>query len=286
MAGQRRGLGRGLDALLSGVDAAADAPRRGEELLMVPIGHLQRGRFQPRKDIRSDALAELADSIRAQGIVQPLIVRRGGVDRYEIVAGERRWRAAQLAGLAQIPVVVREVSDQSAIAVALIENIQRQDLNALEEAEALERLTHEFHLTHAEAATAVGRSRVAVTNLLRLLELAHDVQRFLREGKLEMGHARALLGLAEREQVEAAQRIAARNLTVREAEALVRRMKAPAAPKTAAGRDPNVTALERELGEKLGTRVAVQARGKGKGRLVIAYTSLDQLDGILDRLRR
>lgn len=286
MATQRRGLGRGLDALLSGVEAAAEVPQRGERLLKVPIEHLQRGRFQPRKDIRSDALAELADSIRVQGIVQPLIVRRIAPERYEIVAGERRWRAAQIAGLAEVPVVVREVTDQAAIAVALIENIQRQDLNALEEAEALARLTSEFQLTHAEAATAVGRSRVTVTNLLRLLELTPDVQQLVRAGKLQMGHARALLGLAERDQTEAAHRIVARELTAREAEALVRRIKAPAAAQVAQRADPNVAALERELGEKLGTRVTVQTRGQGKGRLVIRYSSLDQLDGILDRLRR
>ncbi|MGH8428037.1 MAG: ParB/RepB/Spo0J family partition protein [Gammaproteobacteria bacterium] len=285
MAGQRRGLGRGLDALLSDVDTAGEVAHHGDRLLNLPIEQLERGRFQPRKDLNAEALAGLADSIRAQGIVQPLIVRPLDNERYEIVAGERRWRAAQLAGLAEVPAVVREIADRTAVAVALIENIQREDLNPLEEAEALARLTEEFELTHAEAAEAVGRSRVAVTNLLRLLELVPEAKRLLREGKLAMGHARALLALPPREQAEAARIIADKGLSAREAEALVRRMKAPSGDKSAPPPDPNVAALERELGERLGARVSIQSARGGKGRLVIHYTSLDELDGILGRLR-
>lgn len=288
MAGQRRGLGRGLDALLSNVETATQPTRRGDRLAKLPIEQLERGRYQPRKDMRAEALAGLADSIRAQGVVQPLIVRPGKDGRYEIIAGERRWRAAQLAGLAEVPAVVREIPDQAAVAIALIENIQREDLNPLEEAEALSRLTEEFELTHAEAAEAVGRSRAAVTNLMRLLELGPEAKRLVREGRLAMGHARALLALSGRRQDEAAREIARRELSARDAEALVRRLKSPAAearPKEKR-RDPNVAALERELGEHLGARVAVQTASKGKGRVVIHYASLDQLDGIIERLRR
>ncbi|MGH8225910.1 MAG: ParB/RepB/Spo0J family partition protein [Gammaproteobacteria bacterium] len=285
MSTKRRGLGRGLDALLSEAETAVEAPKTGERLAKLPVEQLERGRFQPRKDLRAEALSSLADSIRAQGIVQPLIVRPLGPNRYEIVAGERRWRAAQMAGLAEVPAVVREIPDQAAIAVALIENIQREDLNALEEAEALLRLTEEFELTQAQAAEAVGRSRVAVTNLLRLLDLGPEAKRLVREGKLAMGHARALLALSGREQAEAARKIADQGLSAREAEALVRRLKSPAKNKPGARPDPNVAALERELGEKLGARVNVQSGTRGRGRLVIHYASLDQLDGILKRLR-
>ncbi len=287
MGAKRRGLGRGLDALLSEVEAAEEAPHKGDRLAKVPVEQLERGRYQPRKDIRSDALRELADSIRAQGIVQPLIVRPIGPDRYEIVAGERRWRAAQLVGLAEVPVVVRQIPDQAAVAVALIENIQREDLNPLEEAEALVRLTEEFKLTHAEAAEAVGRSRVAVTNLVRLTELAPEAKRLVREDKLAMGHARALLSLSPRRQAEAARHIAARGMSARDAEALVRRLKRPRPESggSGAGSDPNVAALEQELAEKLGSRVKVQAGARGRGKLIVHYSSLDQLDGILEKLR-
>ncbi len=285
MSNKRRGLGRGLDALLSEAETAVEAPKTGERLARLPVEQLVRGRFQPRKDLRAEALATLADSIRAQGIVQPLIVRPLGSDRYEIVAGERRWRAAQMAGLTEVPAVVREIHDQAAIAVALIENIQREDLNPLEEAEALLRLTEEFELTQAQAAEAVGRSRVAVTNLLRLLELGPEAKRLVREGKLAMGHARALLALGGREQAEAARKIADKGLSAREAEALVRRLKAPAKKEAGARPDPNVDALERELGERLGARVNVQSGTRGRGKLVIHYASLDQLDGILKHLR-
>ncbi len=283
---KRRGLGRGLDALLSDVETAQEAPRKGERLMRLAVEQLERGRYQPRKDIRSEALRGLADSIKAQGVVQPLIVRPLGPDRYEIIAGERRWRAAQLAGLAEVPVVVREVTDQAAVAIALIENIQREDLNPLEEADALIRLTEEFELTHAEAANAVGRSRAAVTNLVRLTELCAEAKRLVREGKLAMGHARALLSLPARQQAEAARHIAARGLSAREAEALVRRLKRPQVERETPRRDPNTAALERELTEHLATKVAVQTSGKDRGKLVIYYTSLDQLDGLLVRLRR
>jgi ParB family chromosome partitioning protein len=279
-------LGRGLDALLSDVETAQEAPRQGERLMRLAVEQLERGRYQPRKDIRPEALRGLADSIKAQGVVQPLIVRPLGPDCYEIIAGERRWRAAQLAGLAEVPVVVREITDQAAVAIALIENIQREDLNPLEEADALIRLTEEFELTHAEAANAVGRSRAAVTNLVRLTELCAEAKRLVREGKLAMGHARALLSLPARQQAEAARHIAARGLSVREAEALVRRLKRPQVEREAPRRDPNTAALERELTERLATKVVVQTSGKDRGKLVIHYTSLDQLDGLLARLRR
>lgn len=285
MTSKRRGLGRGLDVLLSEVETAQEAPRKGERLVRLPVEHLERGRYQPRKDIQTDALRSLADSIKAQGVVQPLIVRPIGDDRYEIIAGERRWRAAQLAGLAEVPVVVREIPDQAAVAIALIENIQREDLNPLEEADALVRLTEEFELTHAEAADAVGRSRAAVTNLVRLTELCPEAKRLVREGKLAMGHARALLSLSARQQTEAARQIASRGMSAREAEALVRRMKRPRVEAEKPRRDANVEALERELTERLATKVAVQANGKGRGKLVIHYSSLDQLDGLLKRLR-
>jgi ParB family chromosome partitioning protein len=279
-------LGRGLDALLSDVETAQEAPRKSERLMRLAVEQLERGRYQPRRDIRSEALRGLADSIKAQGVVQPLIVRPLGSDRYEIIAGERRWRAAQLAGLAEVPVVVREITDQAAVAIALIENIQREDLNPLEEADALIRLTEEFELTHAEAANAVGRSRAAVTNLVRLTELCAEAKRLVREGKLAMGHARALLSLPARQQAEAARHIAARGLSARDAEALVRRLKRPKVEGETSRRDPNTAALERELTEHLATKVAVQASGKDRGKLVIHYTSLDQLDGLLARLRR
>ena len=279
-------MGRGLDALLSDVETAQEAPRKGERLMRLPIEHLERGRYQPRKDIQPEALRNLADSIKAQGVVQPLIVRELGRDRYEIIAGERRWRASQLAGLSEVPAVVREIPDQAAVAIALIENIQREDLNPLEEADALIRLTEEFELTHAEAANAVGRSRTAVTNLVRLTELCPEAKRLVREGKLAMGHARALLSLPPRQQADAARQIASRGLSAREAEALVRRLKRPKVTGDAPRRDPNVAALERELTERLATKVAVQSTGKGRGKLVIHYSSLDQLDGVLARLRR
>lgn len=278
-------MGRGLDALLSEAETAVEAPRSGERLAALPIEQLVPGRFQPRKDLAAEALGALADSIRSQGIVQPLIVRAAGHNRYEIIAGERRWRAAQMAGLAEVPAVIRDIQDQAAAAVALIENIQREDLNPLEESEALTRLSEEYELTQSQVAEAVGRSRVAVTNLLRLMDLGAEAKRRLRSGQLAMGHARALLGLKGRKQAEAARAVVKKGLSAREAEALVRRMKAPAGEPPAPRADPNVVALERRLSERLGTPVKVQSGPRGRGRLVIHYANLEHLEGILERLR-
>ena len=291
-------LGRGLADLLGSRAAAPVAMppvHVGEELAKLPLDLLQRGRYQPRIDMRPETLSELADSIKAQGVVQPIVVRpleppvNGESQRYEIIAGERRWRAAQMAGLSEIPAVNRHIPDEAAIAVALIENIQRENLNPLEEARALERLVSEFGLTHQEVAQAVGRSRAGVSNLLRLLELTAEVGELLEKRTLEMGHARALLGLTERrQQTEVALLVARKGLSVRETEALVRRLQAPHAPVAPDGsveRDPNVTRLEQELAEKLGARVAIQAGRGGRGKLVVSYNSLDELDGILAHIQ-
>ena len=291
MSTKRKGLGRGLDALLGGAALAtvAEGGESGGELRKLPVHLVQRGKYQPRRDMREEALKDLADSIRKQGVVQPIVVRPIGEDRYEIIAGERRWRAAQMAGLDTVPAVVRDVPDRTAIAMALIENIQRADLNPLEEAEAMQRLISEFEMTHQEAAEAVSRSRAAVTNLLRLLELTREVQDLVRQGAIEMGHARALLALKGPAQTEAARRVVDKGLTVRDTEQLVRRrlqelQGAPGAPKQAKS-DPNVSRLERQLSEKLGAKVQVEQSGKGKGKLVIHYSSLDELDGILAHIR-
>jgi ParB family transcriptional regulator, chromosome partitioning protein len=294
-------LGRGLAELLgqasaarrpiapSGEAQAAPAPA-GEELAHLPLDVLQRGRYQPRIDMRPETLEELAASIKAQGVVQPIVVRpigapsAGESQRYEIIAGERRWRAAQIAGLANIPAVIRRIPDEAAIAVALIENIQRESLNPLEEARALERLISEFELTHAQAAEAVGRSRAAVSNLLRLLELAPEAGALLERRELEMGHARALLALSSRrQQAEVAALVAKKSLSVRETEALVRRMQRPpaASGEPAQASDPNVRRLEQDLAEKLGAKVLIQHSRGGRGKLVVSYNSLDELDGIL-----
>jgi ParB family transcriptional regulator, chromosome partitioning protein len=297
-------LGRGLADLLGARSAAAPlapvavptpAPAPvGEELTRLPLEVLQRGRYQPRIDMRAETLAELADSIKAQGVVQPIVVRpiegsNGGGQRYEIIAGERRWRAAQMAGLADIPAVIRHIPDEAAIAVALIENIQRENLNPLEEARALSRLISEFGLTHQQAAEAVGRSRAGVTNMLRLLELSPEVCELVEKRTLEMGHARALLSLSQRrQQTEVAVLVARKGLSVRETEALVRRLQAPAhgsAGEDAATRDPNVERLEQELADKLGARVAIQHGSGGRGKLVVSYNSLDELDGILAHIQ-
>ena len=291
-------LGRGLADLLGSRAAAPVAMppvQVGEELTKLPLDLLQRGRYQPRIDMRPETLSELADSIKAQGVVQPIVVRpleppvNGESQRYEIIAGERRWRAAQMAGLSEIPAVIRHIPDEAAIAVALIENIQRENLNPLEEARALDRLVSEFGLTHQEVAQAVGRSRAGVSNLLRLLELTAEVGELLEKRTLEMGHARALLGLTERrQQTEVALLVARKGLSVRETEALVRRLQAPHAPVAPDGsgeRDPNVTRLEQELAEKLGARVAIQAGRGGRGKLVVSYNSLDELDGILAHIQ-
>jgi|SRR5579863_8934765 len=294
-------LGRGLADLLgarpppaAAAMPAAPAPPHGDELARLPLDVLQRGRYQPRVDMHPETLSELADSIKVQGVVQPIVVRpleaagNGQAQRYEIIAGERRWRAAQMAGLAEIPAVIRHIPDEAAIAVALIENIQRENLNPLEEARALQRLISEFGLTHVQAAEAVGRSRAGVSNLLRLLELTPEVCELVEKRALEMGHARALLSLAQRrQQTEVGLLVAKKGLSVRETEALVRRLQAP--PRAAGGGeaadDPNVQRLEQELAEKLGARVAIQQGAGGKGKLVVNYNSLDELDGILAHIR-
>jgi ParB family chromosome partitioning protein len=291
MMNRRQSLGRGLADLLGtrhvGAPAPAAAPR-GDELTKLPLDVLQRGRYQPRIDMRAETLAELADSIKAQGVVQPIVVRplestNGESQRYEIIAGERRWRAAQMAGLEEIPAVVRHIPDEAAIAVALIENIQREDLNPLEEARALARLVSEFELTHQQVADAIGRSRAAVTNLLRLLELTPEVCELLEKRSLEMGHGRALLTLTQRrQQSEVATLVAKKGLSVRETEALVRKLQAPARGNSGSGRgDPNVRRLEQELAEKLGAEVAIRHGSGGRGTLVVSFNSLDELDGIL-----
>ena len=274
-------LGRGLDALLGGTSALAEPKGAENGLRTLPIEQLRRGQYQPRTHMDAEALNELAESIRAQGIVQPILVRPAG-QGFEIIAGERRWRAAQLAGLAAVPVIVREIPDQAAMAVALIENIQREDLNPLEEAAGLKRLQEEFGLTHDEIATHVGRSRAAVTNLLRLLGLAPEVRELLDTGRLEMGHGRALLGIADpRAQTALAREVVARALNVRETERLVQRHGQPAPLKAAP--DPDVEQLERRLTETLGARVRIQARRAGAGRITIDYHSMDELEGLLGR---
>ncbi|MDW8258237.1 MAG: ParB/RepB/Spo0J family partition protein [Gammaproteobacteria bacterium] len=270
--------------------AATAGPQ--EELVRLPLEVLQRGRYQPRVDLREESLQELAHSIRSQGVVQPIVVRPldsapGEPQRYEIVAGERRWRAAQLAALSSIPAVIRRIPDEAAIAVALIENIQRENLNPLEEARALDRLIREFAVTHQQAADLVGRSRAAVSNLLRLLELPPDVAALVESRQIEMGHARALLGLAnKRQQSEVGSLVARKGLSVRETEALVRRIANAVSGVAARGNgdrsgDPNVERLERELAERLGAAVTIQHRSSGKGKLIVRYNSLDELDGIL-----
>ncbi len=304
-------LGRGLAALLV---SARERHAKGEvvslpgvqrveisrddRLAMIPVDLLQRGKYQPRLDMRPESLQELADSIKAQGVVQPVVVRPLGTpgpaesQRYEIIAGERRWRAAQMAGLAEIPAVIRRVPDEAAIAMALIENIQRENLNPLEEARAIDRLVTEFALTHQEAAEAVGRSRAAVSNLLRLLELADEVKALVEKRELEMGHARALLGLTgRRQQAEVGALVAKKGLSVRETEALVRRIAGKTGDTGAGaadhdrGVDANIRKLENDLSEKLGAKVTVKHQASGKGQLVVTYSSLDELDGILAHIQ-
>ncbi|MHB8535833.1 MAG: ParB/RepB/Spo0J family partition protein [Sulfuricaulis sp.] len=276
-------LGRGLDALLS----AYETPVEKEELRRIPIDQLQRGKYQPRTHMNPEALEELAASIKAQGVVQPIVVRPLSAGNYEIIAGERRWRAAQLAGLETVPAVVRQIPDEAAIAIALIENIQRENLNPVEEANAFTRLIDEFHMTHQQVAESVGRSRAAVTNLLRLLTLNGDVRELLESARMDMGHARALLALEGQHQSQAARQVVDKRLSVRETEDLVRRLLTqPAARKSTAGRqDPDTRALAQGLSEKLGTKVRFQHSAKGKGRLVIEYNTLDELDGILAHIR-
>ncbi|HEX3846434.1 MAG TPA: ParB/RepB/Spo0J family partition protein [Steroidobacteraceae bacterium] len=301
MSGKKPSLGRGLAELspLLAKRAAAPDPlpppqAAGDRLANIPVDLLQRGKYQPRIDMRTESLSELADSIKSKGLVQPILVRPTGSrapgesQRYEIIAGERRWRAAQLAGLSEIPAVIRDVPDEAAVSMALIENIQRENLNPLEEARALNRLTEEFGLTHQAAAEAVGRSRAAVSNLLRLMELAEEVKELLEQRRIEMGHARALLGLSSRrQQIEVGGLVAKKGLSVRETEALVRRIMAPKPEASEHVRepDPDIRRLELELAEKLGAKVSFQHAASGKGKLVVAYNSLDELEGILAHIQ-
>ena len=279
-----KGLGRGLDALLAG----SDKPQ-GDEQRNLPVDHLKPGKYQPRTHMAEDALAELAASIRSQGVMQPILVRAidstPGAERYEIVAGERRWRAAQLAGLSEVPVLVRAIPDEQALAMALIENIQRENLNPLEEAQGLQRLIDEFGLTHQQAADAVGRSRPAASNLLRLLQLTAAVQELLMTGKLDMGHARALLPLTGAQQIAVAQRIVQKALSVREAEHLVQQIMNPPKAATPAPIDRDLLRLQEELSDSVGANVSIRSNRKGSGKITIEFGSLDQLDGILGKLR-
>jgi len=279
-------LGRGLDALLGPLNVIGGGPAIEEILRLLPIEQIMRSRYQPRLNIRQESLQELADSIRAQGLVQPIVVRAAVAGRYELIAGERRWRAAQLAGLPEVPALVREVSDQVAMAMALIENIQREDLNPLEEAQALKRLIEEFTMTHQQVAETIGRSRATVTNLLRLLELSEEVRQLVQDQRLEMGHARALLPLPPALQQELARQVARRGLSVRETEAWVKRLQnGPATPSANRAPDPDIRNLQEDLSARLGTRVLVRHGASGKGRLVIHYNTLDELDGILNRVK-
>jgi ParB family transcriptional regulator, chromosome partitioning protein len=302
MSGKKPSLGRGLAELSPLLARRAGVPDSekpqivaGDRLAALPVDLLQRGKYQPRSDMRAESLGELADSIKARGLVQPILVRPlprpdpTASQRYEIIAGERRWRAAQMAGLAEIPAVIRDVPDEDAVAMALIENIQRENLNPLEEARALLRLIEEFGLTHQAAAEAVGRSRAAVSNLVRLMELTDEVKEMLEHRQIEMGHARAILGLAtRRQQIEVATLVAKKSLSVRDTESLVRRIINPKASEpngAAPAVDPDIHRLETEIAEKLGAKVAFQHSASGKGKLVVSYNSLDELEGILAHIQ-
>ena len=296
----KKKLGKGLDALLSvgstqtmasllgrpknkPVSVSAD---RDGDMKHVPIELIQRGKYQPRTDMHEEALQELANSIRVQGIMQPIVIRPISSDKYEIIAGERRWRACQIVGLDTIPAIIKPVGDEAAIAMSLIENIQRENLNPIEEAMALKRLQDEFELTQQEVADAVGKSRTSVTNLIRLIGLSIDVRCMLEHGDLEMGHARALLSLPDIQQSEAARTVVGRGLSVRQTESLVRRLIAGGGEARASKLvDPDIKNLEENLAEKLGTQVMIQHSAKGKGRLVLKYNSLDELDGILAHIK-
>lgn len=291
MSVKKRGLGRGLDALLTTKpvsDQQNDAnfsSAKQSELQKLPIEWLKPGKYQPRKDMSQDALEDLASSIRSQGIIQPIVVRQVGEESYEIIAGERRWRASQLAQLDVIPCIIKDVPDEAAVAIALIENIQREDLNAMEEAIALQRLLSEFELTHQQVADAVGKSRASVTNLLRLNQLNDDVKLLLEHGDIEMGHARALLALDGMAQSDAARIVAAKQMTVRDTENLVRRLLEPSPEATPKVKDPDVSSLEQRLSERFAAPVEINYNKKGKGNLVISYSSLDELEGILSKLQ-
>jgi ParB family chromosome partitioning protein len=293
MVAKKRGLGRGLDALLGGMQSDADSRTQktaeADSLRRLPVDLIQRGRYQPRREFDPETLRELAESIAAQGVIQPVVVRPVENGRYELIAGERRWRASQQAGLDEIPVVIKEVTEEAAMAMGLIENIQREDLNPLEEASALNRLLNEFGLTHQEVAKAVGKSRTTVTNLLRLLDLNEDVKELLESRRLEMGHARTLLGLKGEMQSKAAAQVVRQGLSVRETERLVRRLQGeiehPKPARTPVELDPDVRRLVSDLSEKLGAKVDLQQGAKGKGKLIIDYNSLDELEGILDHIK-
>ncbi|MCK4840935.1 MAG: ParB/RepB/Spo0J family partition protein [Methylococcales bacterium] len=283
MVAKKRGLGRGLNALLGEIEEAGQ--EKSENLKTLPIEFLQRGKYQPRNDMNPETLQELADSIKAQGVIQPIIVRRlaGQNEKYEIIAGERRWRAAQLAALQEVPVVIKDIDDRGAIAVSLIENIQREDLNALEESEALKRLVDEFDLTHQQAADAVGKSRAMVSNLLRLLDLQSEVKTLLSKGLIEMGHARALLSLEREQQIVIANKVVKQGLTVRATEKLIKNL---GSEQTTAHKyqDTDTLRLQEELTEKVGAKVVINHQKNGKGKLVFNYASLEELEGIIARI--
>lgn len=286
---KKRGLGKSLDALLAYTSTETqnttetESPSK-EKLSQLSVDHIQRGKYQPRRDMDAQALNDLANSIRTQGIIQPLIVRPIG-SKFEIVAGERRWRAAQLAGLTEVPVIIRHIPDEAAIAIALIENIQRENLNPIEEALALQRLIEELGMTHQQVAEALGKSRTSVTNLLRLLVLPEEIRTMLERGMLEMGHARTLVTLPESLQIEAAQAILARDLSVRETENFVRRLQTPIAKKAQKSLSPDILNLQEDLSRQLKLRVAIQCNAKGKGKLVIHYRNLSELDGLLEQFQ-
>jgi len=297
MSPKKRGLGKGLDALLSTsisartkqvaadkVEVAEQVIEQSGELRQLPVEFLVPGEYQPRKDMATDALDDLANSIKAQGIIQPIIVRQLTNDKFEIIAGERRWRAAQLAQLDKVPCLVKDVDDRATVAIALIENIQREDLNAMEEAVALDRLINEFELTHQQVATEVGKSRTTVSNLLRLNTLNDDVKLLLERGDIDMGHARALLGLTGEQQSDNARVVADKNLTVRETERLVQKTLKGEPEKQPKIVDPNIASLQQRLMDHLGANVVIKDNGKGKGKLTISYTSLEELDGVLEHL--
>ncbi|KEQ16578.1 ParB/RepB/Spo0J family partition protein [Endozoicomonas numazuensis] len=298
----KKRLGTNLSALMGGANLSSSVSDeltnptgtpegeaiQDKELKEIPVEFVVRGKYQPRRDMHPDALEELAESIKAQGVMQPIIVRPLSQNRYEIIAGERRWRAAQIAGLSEVPALIRDVPDEAAIAMALIENIQREDLNPIEEAIALSRLQKEFELTQQEVAEAVGKSRTAVANTLRLMSLSPDVKKMLEYGDLEMGHARALLPLSDMEQLEAARTVVSKGLSVRQTEALIRRMiqeKEQGKKKTQKKIDPDIKRLEDDLSDRIGAKVAITHSAKGKGKLVISYNSLDELDGVLAHIQ-
>ena len=279
-----KGLGRGLDALLSGSDDATTTAV--DRLQKLEISLLKPGKYQPRTNMNQESLAELAESIKTQGIMQPILVRAIGVDNYEIIAGERRWRAAQLAGMAEVPAIIREVADDAALAISLIENIQREDLNPLEEAMGIQRLINEFGMTHQSAADALGSSRSAVSNLLRLLNLTESVQDLMMQGKIEMGHGRALLVLEPAKQIQIANRIVLNRLSVRETEKIIQQQTKPVkqAQKSKGGKtDRDILALQESVSERIGTQVTIKSKKNGQGSIIIHYSNLDQLDDILNR---